>query len=69
MRDGERLLTVQEVARMLGCSQQYVRQLLREGRLPGQKVGRDWVIREGAVEGLQARRGRPSEWEAVKNRR
>jgi excisionase family DNA binding protein len=69
MRDGERLLTVQEVARILGCSQQYVRQLLRQGRLPGQKVGRDWVIPEGAVEGLQARRGRPSEWEAVKNRR
>ena len=60
MRDGERLLNVQEVARMLGCSQQYVRQLLRQGRLPGQKVGRDWVIPEKAARSATLRaEGRP----------
>ena len=43
--------TVQEVAKLLGCSEQYVRVLLREGDLLGKKrrPGRrnsPWIIRE-----------------------
>jgi DNA (cytosine-5)-methyltransferase 1 len=38
------LNTVIEVAEQLGCSAQYVRKLLREGRLNGQMVGDTWVI-------------------------
>lgn len=33
-----------EVAQKLGISSERVRQLLREGRLPGVKVGRCWFV-------------------------
>ena len=38
------LLSVIETAETLGCSAQYVRKLLREGRLAGQKIGDSWII-------------------------
>jgi DNA (cytosine-5)-methyltransferase 1 len=38
------LLSVIEAAETLGCSAQYVRKLLREGRLDGEKVGDSWII-------------------------
>ena len=38
------LLSVIETAEILGCSAQYVRKLLREGRLIGEKIGDSWVI-------------------------
>lgn len=38
------LLSVIEAAETLGCSAQYVRKLLREGRLTGEKVGDSWVL-------------------------
>jgi DNA (cytosine-5)-methyltransferase 1 len=44
------LNTVIEVAEQLGCSAQYVRKLLREGRLNGQMVGDTWVIPTEAIE-------------------
>jgi excisionase family DNA binding protein len=43
------VLTAREAARRLGCSVQYVRRLLRSGRLRGSKVGRDWVVEEDEV--------------------
>jgi excisionase family DNA binding protein len=43
------VLTAREAARRLGCSVQYVRRLLRSGRLRGSKVGRDWVVEEADV--------------------
>jgi excisionase family DNA binding protein len=43
------MLTAREAARWLGCSVQYVRRLLRSGKLRGSKVGRDWVVEEGEV--------------------
>lgn len=38
------LLSVIETAETLGCSAQYVRKLLREERLNGEKVGDSWII-------------------------
>jgi excisionase family DNA binding protein len=37
-------LTTQQVAKRLGYTLQHVRLLIRQGRLRGVKLGRDWVI-------------------------
>jgi excisionase family DNA binding protein len=37
-----RYVPVRDLARLLGCGQKTVRRLLREGTVPGIKVGRDW---------------------------
>lgn len=53
--------TTKELAEAAGVSDRYVRQLVTDGKLAGQKVGRDWII--PAEEGrawLQERRAR---WE------
>jgi excisionase family DNA binding protein len=39
-----RLLSVKQTAGTLGLSQEYVRRLLREGKLRGHKFGADWRI-------------------------
>jgi excisionase family DNA binding protein len=39
-----------EVAKALRVSPQRVRQLLDSGKLPGRKVGRDWLVSREAVE-------------------
>lgn len=44
------LLSVIETAETLGCSAQYVRKLLREGRLAGQKIGDSWIINDDTLE-------------------
>ena len=46
------LLSVIETAETLGCSAQYVRKLLREGRLAGQKIGDSWIINDDTLESL-----------------
>ena len=43
-------LSVKEVAQILNKSEQYIRKLLRQGRLPGEKVGKQWVVFEEALE-------------------
>ena len=40
-----RLLTTMDAARALGISRGRVLQLIAAGRLPAQRLGRDWVIR------------------------
>lgn len=42
-------LTAQQAADRLDYTVQHVRRLLREGRLEGTKVGRDWVVEESKV--------------------
>lgn len=37
-------VSVVEASRLLGCSPGYVRRLLREGKLAGRRVGRDWLV-------------------------
>ncbi len=56
------LLTISEAAQRLGLSAAMVRRYCAEGKLQGQKVGRDWTIRQQDVEIFAAkprRIGRP----------
>jgi len=45
----EKFLNTREVAEILGTGQEYVRQLLREGKIKGVKVGRKWKIPENEI--------------------
>ncbi len=44
------LISVDEVANTLGFSSQYIRTLLRKGKLPGEKIGKQWLVDESAFE-------------------
>jgi excisionase family DNA binding protein len=48
----ERYLNTKEVAEMLSVGQEYLRQLLRTGKIKGVKVGRRWKIKESDVKRL-----------------
>ena len=55
-----KLLSVIEAAEKLGVSRWRVNQFINEGRLPSQKVGRSYVIRESDLELVRERQtGRP----------
>jgi excisionase family DNA binding protein len=55
-----KLLTAKQAAEILGVHHSRVRVLIREGRLPAQKVGRDWIIMEPDLELVRVRKpGRP----------
>jgi len=55
-----KLLTAKQAAQILGVHHSRVRVLIREGRLPAQKIGRDWVILEPDLELVKDRKpGRP----------
>ena len=45
----EKFLNTREVAEILGTGQEYVRQLLREGKIKGVKVGKKWKIKESEI--------------------
>ena len=46
----EKLYSIAETAQLLGLQPARTRELCRAGRLPGaQKVGRDWIVPEGAI--------------------
>ncbi|MGV8931637.1 MAG: DNA cytosine methyltransferase [Luteimonas sp.] len=47
------LLSAYDVSGRLDCSEQYVRKLLREGQMAGEKIGGAWTVRESAVEAYQ----------------
>ena len=53
------LLTVPEASEFLGHTVQHVRILIREGKLPGQKIGRDWMIPRNAVIEYNTRKSSP----------
>lgn len=56
-----KLLSTPEVAARLGITLARVQQLIWKGRLPAQKVGRDYVIQEGDLRLVANRKpGRPS---------
>ncbi|MBN1375128.1 MAG: helix-turn-helix domain-containing protein [Dehalococcoidia bacterium] len=38
------MYTTYEASRLIGVSERQVRTLLKQGKLEGQKIGRDWVI-------------------------
>jgi excisionase family DNA binding protein len=48
----ERYLNTKEVAEMLSIGQEYLRQLLREGKIKGIKVGKRWKIKESDIQEL-----------------
>jgi excisionase family DNA binding protein len=55
-----KLLTTKEVAERLGVTVQRVHALMRAGRLPAQKMGRDYFVREQDLKLVQHRKtGRP----------
>jgi excisionase family DNA binding protein len=57
MLDAEsRSLTVGETARLLGRSTEQVRRYLREGVLPGQRIGGQWFVARVDAENLLRRR-------------
>jgi excisionase family DNA binding protein len=55
-----RLLSTSEAAQILGVSERRVRGLINDARLPAQKVGRDYVIKEEDLKLVSDRKpGRP----------
>jgi excisionase family DNA binding protein len=55
-----KLLSAKDVAKILKIHDSRVRVLIREGRLPAQKVGRAWIILEEDLKKLKIlKRGRP----------
>jgi excisionase family DNA binding protein len=52
-------VTVNEAARRLDRSIEQVRRYLREGRLPGRRIGQQWFIEEGALAAWHPLRRRP----------
>jgi excisionase family DNA binding protein len=61
MSNGEtKLLSVKQAAAALGVNRQRVQQLIESKRLPAEKVGAYYVIREADLELVQERKvGRP----------
>jgi len=51
-------VTVDEAARRLGRSIEQIRRYLREGRLPGRRIGLQWFIEEGPLAGWRPARRR-----------
>jgi len=49
----EDLLTAREVAEILDVSDQYVRKLIRDGRIDGMKIGRSWMIPQSSLDEYQ----------------
>jgi excisionase family DNA binding protein len=55
-----KMLTTSEVAERLGVTVQRVHQFIKDGRLPAQKMGRDYIINEDDLKRLGDRQtGRP----------
>jgi excisionase family DNA binding protein len=48
-------LTTQQAGKVLGVTSQRVLALIREGRLPATKVGRDWLIARQDLEQFEKR--------------
>ena len=56
----DRLLSVAEAAELLGVSRWRVNQFITEQRLPAQKIGRSYVVKELDLELVRERKtGRP----------
>ena len=64
------LLTTKEVAGRLGVTVTRVQQMIVAGRLPAEKLGRDYFIEEGNLRLVEDRKpGRPSKKVGVKKAR
>ena len=57
------LITVGDAAKLLGRSTEQVRRYLREGELPGRRLGGQWFIDRADAEAFLQRRREGSEFE------
>ncbi len=58
--ENDKLLSVVESAEILGVNRQRIQALITEGRLPAQKIGNSYVIKESDLELVKERKtGRP----------
>jgi excisionase family DNA binding protein len=55
----ERLISLAEAAEMCDLAQDYLRRLVRTGKMWGTKIGRNWVTSEAAVKEYLATDRRP----------
>ena len=55
----EPLLTVPQAAARLGLHRSRVFRLVRDGRLPAERHGRDWLIRESDLDAFAAKPRKP----------
>lgn len=70
IRKAVRSLTTKEAAEKLGVTPQRVRTLIRAGRLPAKKFGRDLVIHEEDLKLVKDRKpGRPKKQMSKRKRR
>ena len=61
------MLTTKEAGERLGITVQRIHALIRDGRLPAQKFGRDYLIKESDLKLVEERKpGRPSKQTAKK---
>ena len=49
METNKQYLSVEDMSEYLKCTPQYVRKLIREGKIPAQQVGKTWVIESSVV--------------------
>ncbi len=58
--ENEKLLSVKESAEILGVNRQRIQALISQSRLPAQKIGNSYVIKESDLELVENRQtGRP----------
>ncbi len=63
-----KLLSVKDAAAALELSEQRIKQLIYEERLPAEKIGNQWIIAEADLEAVRNRQtGRPSKAKSEKN--
>ena len=52
-------LTTKQASETYGLSDAHIRRLLESGKVKGEKIGRDWVIRPNALDKYMAHRPKP----------
>jgi excisionase family DNA binding protein len=61
------LITTKEAAKILGVDPHQISRLVRNGKLPAQKIGRDWLIEEKDVQYYVENRPKPGPVPGKKN--
>jgi excisionase family DNA binding protein len=54
-----RLISVTEASQISGLTTSFIRRLLREGRIEGVKIGRNWLTTEEAIQDYMSQERRP----------
>lgn len=58
--NGIQYISTKEAAKQLRVTMGWITQLINDGRLEGQKVGRDWVVSRTSLEAFKPKKaGRP----------